>query len=86
MAIIRNILILTFEDGVDTFNDKQRMKQVFIQQGYMPLAETKMEETGILKEIIMQSPVQIGKFYGDPQQQEEKQAKIIGFDPSGGGK
>ena len=84
MAIIRNILILTFEDGVDTFNDKQRMKQVFIQQGYMPLAETKMEETGILKEIIMQSPVQIGKFYDDPQQ--EKQAKIIGFDPSGGGK
>ena len=83
MAIIRNLLILTFEDG-DTYNEKQRMKEIFIAQGYMPLAETKMDETGILKEIIMQSPVQIGKFIDDPNRQ--KQAKIIGFDPTGGGK
>ena len=81
MAIIRNLLILTFEDGVDTFNDKQRMKEIFVAQGYMPLAETKIDETGIVKEIIMISPTQIGKYVDDP-----KKAKIIGFDPTGGGK
>lgn len=61
MALIRNILLLTFEE-VDTFNEKKRIREIFEAQGYHMIAETKLERTGVVKEWIMESPVQYGKF------------------------
>jgi hypothetical protein len=82
MALIRNILLLTFEE-VDTFNEKQRIRGIFEGQGYRMIAETKIERTGIVKEWIMESPVQYGKF-GDAPPKVEGHKKIYQFDPTGG--
>jgi hypothetical protein len=83
MALIRNILFLTFED-IDTPAEKERIRNIFIKQNYHMIAETKIERTGIVKEWILESPVQYGKFNVDVPLPEEK--KVFAFDPTGGAK
>jgi len=81
MALIRNILLLTFEEH-DTYNEKQRIRDIFELQGYKMIAETKIESTGVVKEWILQSPVQYGKF---ADAKPIKDGKVIyKFDPTGG--
>jgi len=86
MALIRNVLFLTFED-IDTGMEKKRVRQVFEKQGYKIIAETKIEATGLVKEWIMQGPVHYGKMdIAMPMPESEQKAKILQFDPAGGGK
>ena len=84
MALIRNVLFLTFED-IDTNTEKTRVRQVFEAQGYKIIAETKIEATGLVKEWIMQGPVHYGKMDLAMPMPEQK-AKIPQFDPAGGEK
>ena len=83
MALIRNVLFLTFEE-IDTGMEKSKIRKVFEAQGYKVIAETKIESTGLIKEWIMQGPVHYGKL--DVGMPEPKKAEILQFDPSGGGK
>jgi hypothetical protein len=78
MALIRNILLLTFED-TDTFNEKARIRAIFEKQGYHMIAETKLERTGVVKEWILESPIQYGKFNDNITEPEK--AKIFEFNP-----
>ena len=81
MALIRTLLILTFEEN-DTFNEKQGMRKMFEEKGYQMIAETKIDRTGIVKEWIFESPVTYGKF-NLSQATEPDPKKIFMFNPKG---
>lgn len=80
MALIRNMVFLTFEEN-DTFNDKQMIRSTFEKQGFKLIAETKIEQTGIVKEWVMLAPVQYGKLNAE---NVIPSKKIYEFDPAGG--
>jgi len=85
MALIRNMLFLTFEE-IDTSREKKKIRKVFEDQGYKIIAETKIEATGLVKEWIMQGPVHYGKLDVGMPEPEPKKAEILQFNPSGGEK
>ena len=60
MALIRNILFVTFDERDDA-EVKKALQEQFEAQGYIKLSELKAEN-GIIKEIIMQGAVQMGDF------------------------
>jgi len=81
MALIRTLLLLTFEDN-DTFNEKQGMKKMFEEKGYRMIAETKIDRTGVVKEWIFESPVTYGRL--DLKKEPEPDVKkIFMFNPKG---
>jgi hypothetical protein len=83
MALIRNILFLTFEE-IDTFNEKKAMRSLFESKGYHLIAETKIDSTGIVKEWIFESPITYGKFnMNTVPASEQDQKKIFMFNPKG---
>ncbi len=78
MALIRNILLITFEEN-DTASEKDFIRRMFTGKGYNMIAETKIDKTGIVKEWIMESPVTYGKLQSNP----EPEKKVFQFNPKG---
>ena len=81
MAFIRSLLLLTFDEN-DTFNEKQGMKKMFEEKGFMMIAETKIDRTGVVKEWIMEGPVTYGKL-NLQKEPEPDVKKIFMFNPKG---
>lgn len=60
MALLRQILVITYDQG-DTFNEKKAIQEFYAKTGYKMISELKINETGVVKEVIMQSPIIMGK-------------------------
>jgi len=74
VALVRNLLIITFDES-DTDAEKVKLEDLFISQGYTRISNL-MLAGNVLKELIMQGAVQLGKF-NEPNR-EQRRAKSVG--------
>ena len=79
MALIKNLLFLTFDQN-DERDEKLALLKMYLAQNYMVISETKINDTGEVKEWILQGLVKYGKFNASQQSVD----KIIKFDPTRG--